>query len=102
MTSANQSAIVALLEAVESAHGTYETNELGGVRDEAWPQWYASYLLTHGLAERLGAPDLTPERLASRLVQLDADYRRAQPAIPWTTFYAERLASDPDQDPASV
>jgi hypothetical protein len=91
MMSANQAAIVALLEGVESAHGTYETNVLGGVRDEEWPKWYASYLLAHGLGERLGTPDLSSENLATRLTQLDAEYRQAQPNVPWTEFYARRL-----------
>ena len=91
MTSADQSAIVALLEDVESAHGTYETNVLGGVRDEAWPEWYASYLLAHGLSERLGNHILSQENLATRLTQLDAEYRQAQPNVPWTEFYARSL-----------
>ena len=78
MTSAHQTAIVALLEEVESAHGTYETTVLGGVRDEAWSQWYANYLLAHGLAERLGTQDLSSESLATQLTQLDAEYRREQ------------------------
>ena len=93
MASADRAAIVALLEDVESAHGNYETNTLGGVRDDAWPQWYASYLLEHGLAEQLNSPNLTTERLASRLVELDGDYRRTHPNVPWTEFYAERLAA---------
>jgi hypothetical protein len=94
MTSANQTDIVALLEKVESAHGTYETTVLGGVRDEAWSQWYADYLLAHGLAEHLGTQDLSLESLATQLTQLDAEYRHAKLNDPWTEFYAERLAAD--------
>jgi hypothetical protein len=94
MTNAHQTAIVALLEAVESAHGNYETAVLGGVRDEAWAQWYANYLLAHGLAEHLENSELSPESLATRLAQLDADYRRAQPNVPWSEFYAQGLTAD--------
>ena len=94
MASADQQAIAALLKDVESAHGSYETTVLGGVRDEAWAQWYADYLLAHGLAEHLGAASPSTASLASRLSQLDVKYRQAQPNVPWTEFYAARLAAE--------
>jgi len=37
-----------LLYGAESAHIRYETETLGGQRDEDWPAWYAGYLLDHG------------------------------------------------------
>lgn len=33
------------LAAAGKAHHDYETNILGGVRDEQWPGWYAAYVL---------------------------------------------------------
>lgn len=38
-------ALVSALEAAGSAHHDYESRYLGGVRDEAWPGWYAAYVL---------------------------------------------------------
>lgn len=35
----------AALEAAGRAHHEFETNALGGARDEAWPGWYAAYVL---------------------------------------------------------
>jgi len=35
----------AALEAAGRAHHEFETNALGGVRDQAWAGWYAAYLL---------------------------------------------------------
>jgi hypothetical protein len=32
------------------AHGVYEAEELGGVYDEVWPQWYAEHM-TRTLSE---------------------------------------------------
>jgi hypothetical protein len=93
MTDANQAAIVALLQETESAHGSYESTVLGGIRDEAWARWYADDLLHRGLAKRLGEPHLSAESLATRLTQLDAEYRRVQPNVPWTEYYAARLAT---------
>ncbi len=36
-----------LLDALKKAaapHGKYEADELGGVYDEDWPQWYAQHM----------------------------------------------------------
>jgi hypothetical protein len=33
------------LDAAGSAHHDYQTNTLGGVRDERWAGWYAAYVL---------------------------------------------------------
>jgi len=33
-----------LLVETAAAHGAYETEQLGGVYDEAWPGWYARHL----------------------------------------------------------
>jgi len=53
--------VEAALRAAGRAHHGYESNALGGVRDEQWPGWYAAYVLG-----RLGdfAP---PTRLAAWL-----------------------------------
>lgn len=44
-----------LLRAAEAAHGKYEQNELGGVRDEEWAAWYAEFIL-NALRERPEGP----------------------------------------------
>jgi hypothetical protein len=40
-----------LLREAEAAHGRYETEELGGVRDEEWAAWYADFIV-NALRER--------------------------------------------------
>jgi len=40
-----------LLTAAAEAHGIHERDELGGVYDENWPEWYAEHM-ARGLAER--------------------------------------------------
>ena len=87
-------AIADLLRETETAHGAHETNELGGVFDEAWPTWYATYLLDRGLREHLpGAPAIEVERLAATLQQLAAEYEREQPESPWPEVYARGLVA---------
>src|SRR4051812_31183648 len=44
-----------LLKEAEAAHGEYEKAELGGVRDENWPAWYAEFIVGK-LAESDSAP----------------------------------------------
>ena len=36
--------ILDLLRGAAAAHGAYEADELGGVYDEAWPEWYAAHM----------------------------------------------------------
>lgn len=34
-----------LLKAAAKAHGKYEKEQLSGVYDKDWPQWYAEWIL---------------------------------------------------------
>lgn len=40
-----------LLRQTAAVHGSYERERLGGVYDEEWPSWYASFL-ARALEER--------------------------------------------------
>jgi hypothetical protein len=44
-----------LLREAEEAHGQYEKEELGGVRDEEWASWYAGFIV-NALREGAGDP----------------------------------------------
>lgn len=37
-------AILRLLTGAAAAHGIYEAEELDGIYDEGWPQWYAAHM----------------------------------------------------------
>lgn len=37
--------ILDALNKAAAAHGIHEAEELGGVYDEQWPEWYAEYML---------------------------------------------------------
>jgi hypothetical protein len=45
-----------LLREAEAAHGKYEKEELGGVRDEEWAAWYAEFIV-NARRERAGRDD---------------------------------------------
>ena len=46
-----------LLTRTAEAHGRFESEQLGGVYDEAWPQWYAAFM-----TQQLAAEGYTIER----------------------------------------
>jgi len=43
-TAATTVLLVDQLKATAAAHGVHEKNELGGVYDDDWPQWYAAHM----------------------------------------------------------
>ena len=87
-----QKAVAALLSQASAAHGVYEENELNGVYDQNWPDWYAAYLVQHGLSDLLGT-SIPAEQLSRLLKQCDQDYKRERPGVGWPEFYAQRLVA---------
>ena len=88
-------ALEALLVETETAHGAYETAELGGVYDQDWPRWYADYAVAHGAGELVGRP-VSPETLARLLVAIWDGFQHAdpKPPEPWTAYAARRLLAE--------
>ncbi len=43
MSESDRDIVLRLLKDTAAAHGTHEAEELGGVFDEQWPEWYATY-----------------------------------------------------------
>ncbi len=87
-------AIRALLTEAEAAHGTYETNELGGVYDREWAPWYAGYLVDHGIGRILGH-DMTVPELGTVLARSFAAFEQLEPppADGWADYLARSLVS---------
>jgi hypothetical protein len=90
MPAIEQREIANLLDKTQAAHGTYEERELNGVYDQAWPAWYAAYLVEHGFGDLLGQA-ITIEQLARLLKQYDEDYRTQQRQDGWPDYYAAQL-----------
>ena len=79
-----------LLDEAESAHATYEQEQLGGQRDEQWANWYAGYVIEHELGGVLGTTP-TIEEVAAVLTEATADLERAGGDRAWSGFAAERV-----------
>lgn len=89
-------AVTALLLEAESAHGTYEALDLGGVYDQDWANWYAEYAVEHGLSEILGHP--TPlDRAGPLLATAYAEFEQLDPRpdrAEWAPHLARRVVED--------
>jgi hypothetical protein len=88
-------ALQALLEETERAHGAYEATELQGVYDEDWPQWYARYAVDHGLAELVGRA-VSVTDLAGFLTASWEETKGSEtkPGEPWDAYTARRIAKE--------
>ena len=88
-------AIIALLGRAEEAHGLYERAELGGVYDEDWPRWYATYAVDNGIGAMLGR-ELSADELAECLTRTNADFQATEPkpAESWASYTAGRIAAE--------
>lgn len=95
-----QPAIAALLRRAGEAHGEYETRELGGVYDRNWPQWYAHYVVEHGLGALIGRP-IGEAEASVWLIESDAAYNHEHPSEGWPEYYARRIVHLPSERTAS-
>jgi hypothetical protein len=92
MTSESESRVAALLSEAADAHHTYEQEELGGERDEAWAAWYARYALDRGL-DGMVAQAPSPERLTELLTEATEEHEREGSSEDWASFVAARIAN---------
>lgn len=88
-------AIERLLADASDAHHVYERDELDGVYDEAWPEWYGAHVVKNGLGSVLGR-DVTSEEAGTALTRLWEMYRRLdpKPTASWAAWTAARIATD--------
>lgn len=82
-------AIERLLEEAAAAHHEAYLDTDGD--DPEWPLWYATFLVDR--LRESAAFTGTRSELVYWLVQLDQEYAEADSAIPWSRFYAVRLAA---------
>jgi hypothetical protein len=90
MQAMTETNIIALLKETGAAHGVHERTALGGAYDEAWPTWYADYLVGHGLGELLHRA-VTARMVSEALARIKAEDPRADRGEAWPPYYAKRL-----------
>ncbi len=88
-------AVTALLSKAETAHGVFETNELNGVYDENWAEWYAAYAVEHGIGKIIGR-HVAADELAGFLSGTFTDFKEheATSTDSWATYTAGRITTE--------
>lgn len=88
-------ALATLLRQAELEHAEHEAKDLGGVYDQEWPRWYATYAAEHAIAEILGR-DVSIEELTTFLADSYADFASAdpRPQAPWAEYTAARISAE--------
>ena len=91
----NLDQLTTLLVQAGEAHGRFEQTELQGVYDQAWPRWYATYAVEHGIGALVGHL-VTIDRLTEFLASSNAEFEQIEPkpAEPWAAYTARRIAAE--------
>ena len=82
--------VTELLQQTDSAHHSFEIKVLNGDQDIHWPEWYAEYLIGHGL-DLVMEDRLATELLVSFLRQSRSDHRACSSKLSWEEFAAKRI-----------
>jgi len=82
--------VAELLQQTDSAHHSYELKVLDGDQDIHWPEWYADYLIGHGL-DLVMEDRLATEMLVSFLKKSRADHRACCSNLTWEEFAARNI-----------
>ena len=95
MTDQPTDALQRLLTETETAHGVYETTQLGGVYDREWPRWYAAYAVDHGIGAVVGR-EVSVDALADLLTRAWSELSALDPRPdePWASWTARRLLQE--------
>lgn len=79
-----------LFHQADSAYQQYELKVRDGDRDIGWPEWYAEYLIGHGL-DLLMEDRLAADLLAGFLLRSKADHKAFRSDLTWEEFAAARI-----------
>ncbi|MGD8352994.1 MAG: hypothetical protein PVJ01_02420 [Pseudomonadota bacterium] len=79
-----------LFNQTDSAYSKYEKEVLNGHRDVEWPEWYAEYLIGHGL-DLLTEDRIAAEILAGFLLESKAEHKASRSTLTWEEYTATRI-----------
>ena len=82
--------IAELLHQTDSAHHSYLNKVLGKDEDAYWPEWYAEYLIGHGL-DLLMDDRLATELRVGFLSRCREEYRTCNPGLSWEEYTARKF-----------
>ena len=79
-----------LLSQASEAHHVYEQKVLDGRPNGEWSEWYAEYLIGHGLDNILG-DELAAEMLARFFLGAEMERRSRSSGFSWAQFAAREM-----------
>jgi len=79
-----------LFHQADTAYTNYEQKVLKGNWDIQWPEWYADYLIGHGL-DMLVEDRIAADLLAGFLLRSKAEFRTCNSKLSWEEFAANRI-----------
>jgi hypothetical protein len=82
--------VTELLHLTDSAYDAYQKKVLNGDPDTHWPEWYAEYLIGHGL-DLVMEDRLATEMLVRFLRESRADHRSCDSNLTWEEFTARKM-----------
>jgi hypothetical protein len=82
--------VTELLQQTDSAHHSYEKKVLNGDEDIHWPEWYAEYLIGHGL-DLVMEDRLATELLVSFLRKCRDEHCACGSGLCWEEFAARKI-----------
>ncbi|UCG37980.1 MAG: hypothetical protein JSV00_07185 [bacterium] len=82
-----------LLELATQAHHSYEAKVLKGHRDDRWFDWYAEYLIGHGI-DLILEDSLASEILGRLLRSTERDRGQGQSLVDWKEVTARRIIEE--------
>jgi hypothetical protein len=88
-------AVATLLRQAELEHAEHEAKDLGGVYDQEWPRWYATYAVEHGIGDILRR-EVSTDDLTTFLAESYAEFASAdpRPTEPWADSTAQRIVTE--------
>lgn len=87
----NIARIATLLTQAGAAHHEHEKTHLKGRSDPAWADWYAAFLVEHGVQDIVGA-HVTPRHLSQSLAQATESHKKEQTGLAWAEYAAAKIA----------
>lgn len=85
-----QNQLTDLLKKASAEHHEYEKSVLEGKYDEQWDEWYAAWLVGHGINDLLNSQISTAD-LADLLRDINTQHQSSDQKLGWAEYTTEKL-----------
>lgn len=93
MTQTQSANVEVLLIQAGNAHHVYEQTVLKGAYDQEWANWYADYVIQHGLGDLLNQ-SVTTEQVSQFFSESYRMYEQKNTDQNWASYTAEKMIEE--------